>query len=267
MTAPSRLLTIGPSHFCEKARWALDYAGIPFVEEPHLPMLHWFYVRRATGASRGHSVPILIYESEVYDDSTKIVQFASLRSKRALYDEAGEALALEEHFDSALGPPVRRLAYCYLTAQPVLFKRIFRASASTGEARILRAGGGLLAKALARAFRVSPRAATRSSDAVFSVFDEVAARLESASGDRRYLVNNTFSAADLTFVALTRPLFAPGVRGPLDVDPGLPGLREFPKDYRDTVARLAAHPAGRYAARVYADCRSRTSSPVDSESR
>jgi hypothetical protein len=31
--APPRLITIGYSHFCEIARWALQHRGVDFVEE------------------------------------------------------------------------------------------------------------------------------------------------------------------------------------------------------------------------------------------
>ncbi len=31
-----RLLTIPISHYCEKARWALDRAGLDYVEERHV---------------------------------------------------------------------------------------------------------------------------------------------------------------------------------------------------------------------------------------
>ena len=34
------LITIPPSHYCEKARWALDYARIPYREERHPPLFH-----------------------------------------------------------------------------------------------------------------------------------------------------------------------------------------------------------------------------------
>ena len=36
-----RLITIGPSHYCEKARWALERAGIEYVEHAHAPILHY----------------------------------------------------------------------------------------------------------------------------------------------------------------------------------------------------------------------------------
>ena len=39
MSQSHRLITIGPSHYCEKARWALDFFGVIFSEEPHRPVL------------------------------------------------------------------------------------------------------------------------------------------------------------------------------------------------------------------------------------
>ena len=37
-----RLITIGASHYCEKARWAVERAGLPFREEFHPPVFHLF---------------------------------------------------------------------------------------------------------------------------------------------------------------------------------------------------------------------------------
>ena len=34
------LVTIAFSHFCEKARWALDHAGVRYVEERYAPVAH-----------------------------------------------------------------------------------------------------------------------------------------------------------------------------------------------------------------------------------
>jgi Glutathione S-transferase, N-terminal domain len=43
------LVTIPFSHFCEKARWALDHARVSFREEGHPPGLHRRAVRRVRG--------------------------------------------------------------------------------------------------------------------------------------------------------------------------------------------------------------------------
>ncbi len=52
-----RLITIPISHFCEKARWALDRAGIGYREERHVQGIHQIVARRAGG---GSTVPVLI---------------------------------------------------------------------------------------------------------------------------------------------------------------------------------------------------------------
>ena len=50
------LLTIHFSHYCDKARWALERAGLPFREAAHLPIFS-----RLAGLVRGEwgTVPML----------------------------------------------------------------------------------------------------------------------------------------------------------------------------------------------------------------
>jgi len=52
------LVTIPFSHYCEKARWALDYTGYDYVEEGHVPVLHRIAVKLATSPCT--SVPVLV---------------------------------------------------------------------------------------------------------------------------------------------------------------------------------------------------------------
>ncbi|PNW81075.1 hypothetical protein CHLRE_07g342100v5 [Chlamydomonas reinhardtii] len=51
-----QLVSIPASHYCDRARWALDLAGIPFAEYGWPPLLHY----RGTMPSGGKSVPVLI---------------------------------------------------------------------------------------------------------------------------------------------------------------------------------------------------------------
>ena len=59
-----RLITIPISHYCEKARWALERAEIPYREEPHLQAIHWAHVWRA---GRGRTAPVLVTEDGAAD--------------------------------------------------------------------------------------------------------------------------------------------------------------------------------------------------------
>ncbi|MHB8744867.1 MAG: glutathione S-transferase N-terminal domain-containing protein, partial [Sulfuricaulis sp.] len=54
------LLEFPHSHFCEKARWALDYKGIPFEAVAILPGFHRITVRKY---ARDSSVPVLLTDA------------------------------------------------------------------------------------------------------------------------------------------------------------------------------------------------------------
>ncbi|KAG2434696.1 hypothetical protein HXX76_007586 [Chlamydomonas incerta] len=51
-----QLISIPASHYCERARWALDLVGIPFAEFGWPPMLHY----QGTMPNGGKSVPVLV---------------------------------------------------------------------------------------------------------------------------------------------------------------------------------------------------------------
>src|SRR6266540_3996148 len=71
--AEPHLITIGVSHYCEKARWALERAGVPFVEEAHAPILHYAATLSRFGQ---RATPILTTPQGTIRDSTAIVRYA-----------------------------------------------------------------------------------------------------------------------------------------------------------------------------------------------
>lgn len=56
MSDSYRLMTIGPSHYCEKARWGLDFFEVDYTEDKHPPLVHWAWSLPSGG---GRTVPIL----------------------------------------------------------------------------------------------------------------------------------------------------------------------------------------------------------------
>src|SRR5262245_10770617 len=94
----TKLITIPFSHYCEKARWALDRVGVAYKEHGHLPMFH--YVESWwTGQNR--TVPVLVDGETVVKDSTDIIAWADAKRPGSLIPVAGaeELLALEEDLD------------------------------------------------------------------------------------------------------------------------------------------------------------------------
>ena len=108
------LITIPISHYCEKARWALDRAGVSYREHAHLQLIHWVAVRRAGG---GRTAPVLVCGDRVLADSADIVDEADAQAPpdRRLYPDdpnaAEEVRTLERDFDANLGPDGRRWMY------------------------------------------------------------------------------------------------------------------------------------------------------------
>jgi glutathione S-transferase len=107
-TARALLLTIPFSHYCEKARWALDHARVEYVEEGHVPGFHRLAVRRAKSGKT--SVPVLVADGRTLDDSSDILACADAKSAagRALYptDEAEKrpSITLQRQLALRLAP-------------------------------------------------------------------------------------------------------------------------------------------------------------------
>jgi hypothetical protein len=125
-TAAAILITIPLSHYCEKARWALDRVALRYREEPHAPLLH----RLATKGDGGGTVPVLLHGGRRLNDSTAILVYADeVRGAELLYPRDAtcgpEVAALEEKFDTQLGPHSRRRAYAELLSQPKLLRSLW----------------------------------------------------------------------------------------------------------------------------------------------
>lgn len=245
----ARLITIPFSHFCEKARWALDRRGIAFTEEAHLPLLH----RRHTTRAGGGSTPLLSVPgaagspARVLTDSTEILRYADEAGTRGATlfpaDDA-ETVAWEARFDEVLGPHARRLGYFELFKDDRPLRRLVRrAPVSALEKAIGISTLPLFKLLLRRGLKITPAGAARSAVRVRELFDAVGARL--ADG-RPYLTGDRFTAADLTLAALAAPVLVPPA-----YERFLVPLAELPASFRAVVDGWRATPAGAFALRVY----------------
>jgi glutathione S-transferase len=240
------LVTIPISHYCEKARWALDRAGIAYVEQAHIQAIHRFATRRAGGSL---TAPVLMCADGALADSADILDWVDAQSPpaRALYpkspDRAAEVRQLEDYFNTGLGPQSRCWLYQQLRRRRDLALRYGCAGVPAWEYVTLRLGYPLLISIVAHVLDVTPATAIRSEHEVRAVFDAVGERL---SDGRRYLCGDEFTAADLTFSALAAPVLMPTGYGVQ-----LPKPDELPPHTADVVCELRAHPAGRHAMRMF----------------
>jgi len=244
-----RLVTIGISHYCEKARWALERARLPFHEERHPPVFHVVVAKRLGG---GRSTPVLVSSAGTFPDSTEILQQVDKEcaAELRLYPEEPELRnqveQLEDRLDADLGPATRRLAYYHLLDHPLTYPLLV-VGVGRMERAFFRPLFPLCRRMMKRLLNINTAGAERSRAKIDELFEQVGQRL---SDGRSYLAGDRFSAADLTFAALSVPLlFPPEYPFPM------PPLDALPVAFQNEVARYRATLAGEFALRIYAEQR------------
>ncbi len=249
--ATNRLITIAVSHYCEKARWALEWLKIPYVEESHVPIFHRFTTRRYTGKS----VPILITPTGIFKDSTDILHHldATSQAPQHLYppnpELRQEVEELEELFDSKLGVHIRRWGYHYRRLDN---REAMREMWCEDAPKLEKVGFDfafpLMSLIVRRAYKVSADNAAISLQEIKQVFEVVENRLN--DDKRGFLVGNSFSAADLTFAALAAPILRPKNHYTTKF------LRkQLAPQAAEVVLELRQTKAGKYALRLYREHR------------
>ncbi len=207
----NRLITIPVSHFCEKARWALDLAGVPYVEDGRPPALH----RLAVARHRATTVPVLVCDDgTILRDSTAIVRHAAESAPRLkLFGEtAAEAQEIERlvaRFDDRLGPASRLLVYAATLDDQPRFLETLGVGLSLRRQVALRAGRPVISAIIRRFFGIDDGAVGRARATV----DEELAFAADRRGRSLYLVGDRFTAADLAFAALAAPVAPPSGYG------------------------------------------------------
>jgi glutathione S-transferase len=138
-----------PSHYNEKARWALDYKRVRHVRRAVTPGLQELTARRLRA---GRTVPILQLNGRAIGDSTRIIEELERRwPDPPLYpsdpEERRRALELEEYFDEDVGPNIRRVLFDDNLSEPEKFVGMFTGP-DHPSVRVLKALTPLLAPVL-----------------------------------------------------------------------------------------------------------------------
>ena len=237
------LITIPISHYCEKARWALDRAGIAYREERHIQGVHQIAARRAGG---GKTVPVLVTPDGVLAESADILAWVDERTPPA------DAAPPGGPGGRGALPPLRREARPARAAahvRPRAEGQASSCSASTTPAsragRTARcASGGRWSCGSRRASSTSRRASSAQDEAI--VWREFDFAAELLADGRPYLCGERFSAADLTFAALAAPMVVPPE---YTVRAAAARGCTLPRGPRALIERAREHPAGRARAR------------------
>lgn len=242
----NRLLTIPISHFCEKARWALERAGIDYVEERHVQGIHRIVARRAGG---GTTMPVLVTDEGVFAESEDILRYADERldEDHRLFPAdpqlRDEVVGLCRELDEGLGPDGRRLMYALMLELKGPMLRVNNQGVPAWEGRTMSALWPLVTRWGRRDLGIDDDTVRVDAGNVRRAFDAVAER---RAGGRPHLCGERFTAADLTFAALAAAVLVPreyGVR--------LPQPDELPEHIGRMVREFREHPAGAYAMELF----------------
>jgi len=252
-----RLVTIPISHYCEKARWALDRAAIPYHEERHVQGIHQLAARRAGG---GSTVPVLVTPQESIGESAQILEWVDRRTEEPARLFGGtrevrrEVGALCTRFDEHLGPAGRRLVYVHMFGGPrELMLRFNDQGVPAWEDRVVRVGLPVFERFIWRLLDIRPGVEQGDEELVWREFDHAGELLRDG---RPFLCGERFSAADLTFAALAAPVLMPPGYG---VE--LPQPDILPEATARLVGRAREHPAGAHALRMYSEQRRAAPAP------
>jgi glutathione S-transferase len=245
-----RLVTIPISHYCEKARWALDRAGLRYREERHVQGIHRLASKHAGGVG---TTPVLVTPQGAVCDSADILEWVDQRiepDRRLLPEDPErrrEVLELCARFDAVLGPSGRRLIYVRVFKEPGRMLAFNNCGVPAWEDRALRWGWPLAVRFVSRALAITPGVEEQDERVVWGELDFVA---ETLADGRPYLCGERFTAADLTFAALSASVLAPPIYGV-----PLPQPEELPAATAQLITRMREHPAGRFAMGVIAEQR------------
>jgi glutathione S-transferase len=241
MAPPPVLWQYNFSNYNEKARWALDYKGIPHVRRSLMPG-----EPRAMAFSLTGTLPVLDLDGDRIVDSSAIL--AALEARRpspALYPEdSGErarALELEAELDAEVGHAMRRALFWEIredrdymidfitTGQPAHMRSVMRLTFPFGWLYVSRR----------YAFTVED------AERAWGVLERALDLIERERGGSDYLVGGAFSVADLTAASLLWPLARPP-----EFQYPLPELPRIPR-----LDQLSAHPASEWIGAIWARCR------------
>jgi glutathione S-transferase len=230
------------SHFCEKARWALDFKGVSYACKNLVPGPHLKVTKKLAPRT---CVPILVHDGSVVQDSSAIITFLDEKHPgRSLTPCDGalakEALEWEEYFDEEIGVPLRLWFYFHTLPDRSRAQRFLLEGAPWYGRPLMALIYPGVRDAMRRAMNINAESAKKAEARLLKALD----RLDGAVQGRRFLVGDCFSRADLTACSLLRTYCASGKSNTeLEI--------AFPEEIRESHNRDASRPFFNWVADMY----------------
>lgn len=227
------------SHYCEKARWALDYKGLPYELRNLVPGPHFKVIGKLADNT---SVPVLRDGNTVVQGSDRIIDWLDqLSAEKSLTPassaDASMAVEWERSADKNLGVPLRLFFYFHVLPHAALSKQLLTDGASRTDRLVFHLMFPFVRSKMRQGMSINKPNADKAVQTIERFF----AGLEERIARHQYLAGPLFSRADLSVSALMQPLWR------TDVD--------FPAGLSDFIERHRQRPACVWARQIYADYR------------
>ena len=238
-----KLLVFPHSHYCEKARWALDYKGLDSQVVPIMPGFHIYTVRKYAPET---TVPVLLTDDRTVQGSSEIIDFLEKRYPEKSLTPSEEpmrqeCLELEHSMDRKLGESLRRILYSFLLAYPDFICHCFTQSMPKYKQILARLCYFILRHNIYKEFVISAEEVESAKCEFHETMEYLAERLQG----QEYLVGSEFSRADLSIASMLSILIMPKEHSfqwqelPDDTE-----VRDFYKKYEN-------HPVHQWAEKIY----------------
>ena len=194
------------SPYNEKARWALDYKGVPHVRRAITPPAHRKIARRLCGTE---TFPVLEFDGSAIGDSTDILWELERRvPKPPLFPgdtyECERALEIEDYFDE-FAPHLRVLCLNHALPDPDLFADTFVPDIDPVRRAAARAAYPLMKRRIRRMFGIDEARIELAWQKLHKALERFAFELQ----PNGHLVGEGFTVADLAVAAIFSPAVAP----------------------------------------------------------
>ena len=193
------------SHYCEKARWALDYLNVDYDLYCLAPGVHADLLAKL--GAKGTSLPVLLSEECVIQSSHEIIEWAehfSCNGRSLNPVDLPAAVDIESRLNEVLGVHVRRMYYSEaLVEHPRTVLPIFADCLADEDARFVRDAWEFIAAAMVEKMDLGVDQGQESRRIVLEHLDWLDTLLDDG---RSYLVGQCFSRVDLGAAALLAPL-------------------------------------------------------------
>ena len=258
-TRHGRLVTITPSHFCEKGRWGLDlvendpHSDFYYSEDGHPPAFSSFAAVPASKDVASQTPMVLVDGQVIYGSDTVLQRFCPFLYPQELQQEMEE---LEKDLHQRLGTTIRLYAYHHMLQEGYYdaLCDVCTCQTSKVEEKLFRK---MISKGIDRGIRkfmdIDGANADVAKESLKQVFEEISQRLKNNGG--KYIMDTPtksygFTAIDLTFASLASVLIRP------------PELRAFqcetnqlPPHVVDFANELTSTEAGQHTLRMYREHR------------